>query len=81
MKTYIFVTFLMLTACSSLKNFQEQPVESLPNSTYKTTCNGIAEAWDSCFRKARRTCANGVSVLEENQTNDFVHRELSFTCK
>ena len=70
-----------LSACSSLQQFQEQPVEALLNNTYKTICNGIAEGWDSCFRKAKRTCANGYSLLDRNQTGDFVHRELSFSCK
>jgi hypothetical protein len=81
MKNYLLITSLMLTACTSLQNFQEQPVLSLSNNSYKTTCNGLAEGWDSCFRKAKRTCANGFIVGEKLQTNDFVHRELSFNCK
>jgi hypothetical protein len=64
-----------------MQNFQEQPVQILANNSYKTTCNGIAEGWDSCFRKALRTCASGYNVFEKVQTNDFVHRELSFSCK
>ena len=75
------IPIFLLSACISLQNFQEQPVEALPNNTYKTTCNGIAEGWDSCFRKAKRTCANGFVEIERIQTNDFVRRQLSFKCK
>jgi hypothetical protein len=81
MKNYILIVALLLSGCSSLQNFQEQPVLSLANNSYKTTCNGIAEGWDSCFRKAQRTCPTGYKVLDKAQTNDFVHRELSFNCK
>jgi hypothetical protein len=79
---YLFVfSVLFLSSCSSLQNFQEQPVQATANNGYKTTCNGLAEGWDSCFRKAKRTCPNGFIVGERLQTNDFVHRELSFSCK
>ena len=81
MKRLLIITLFLLNSCISLQNFQEQPVEALPNKNYKTTCNGIVEGWDSCFRKARRTCANGFTEIERIQTNDFVHRELSFSCK
>jgi hypothetical protein len=53
----------------------------MADKTYKTTCNGVAEGWDSCFRKAQRTCSNGYTVLDKVQKNDFVHRELRFSCK
>jgi hypothetical protein len=79
---YLFVfSVLFLSSCSSLQNFQEQPVKATHNNGYKTTCNGIAEGWDSCFRKAQRTCPNGYNILDRVQMNDFVHRELSFSCK
>jgi hypothetical protein len=81
MKNLMIISVVLLCACSSLQNFQEQPVMTLGNNSYKTTCNGIAEGWDSCFRKAKRTCPNGYSVLDRIQSGDFVHRELSFTCK
>lgn len=81
MKISFYISLLLLSACSSLQHFQEQPVLTLANNTYKTTCNGIAEGWDSCFRKAKRTCANGFAEIERIQTNDFVHRQLSFNCK
>jgi hypothetical protein len=81
MKKYPLLILLLLSAFSSFQHFQEQPVLSLANNAYKTTCNGIAEGWDSCFRKAQHTCPNGYSVLDKLQTNDFVHRELSFACK
>ena len=81
MKKLMIISAVLLSACSSLQNFQEQPVLSLANNSYKTTCNGIAEGWDSCFRKAQRTCPSGYKVLDKVQTNDFVHRELIFSCK
>ena len=81
MKYLFLLGFFFLSSCSSLQNFQEQPVLTLANNSYKTTCNGIAEGWDSCFRKAQRTCPTGYKVLDKIQTNDFVHRELSFSCK
>ena len=81
MKNYLLIVSLMLSACASFQNYQEQPVISLSNKSYKTTCNGMAEAWDSCFRKAQRTCQNGYNILDKRQTNDFVHRELIFSCK
>ena len=81
MKKLMIMFVVLLSACASFQNFQEQPVVFLSNNSYKTTCNGMAEAWDSCFRKAQRTCPNGYNVLDKVQTNDFVHRELSFSCK
>ena len=81
MKNLTIIIAVLLSACSSLQNYQEQPVVTLPDNAYKTTCNGMAEAWDSCFRKAQRTCPNGYTILDKMQMNDFVHRELSFSCK
>jgi hypothetical protein len=81
MKKYLIIASLFLGACSSLQTFQEQPVQAMPDNMYKTTCNGMAEAWDSCFRKAQRACPTGYKILDKVQTNDFVHRELSFSCK
>ena len=81
MKKHILIASLLFTGCTSLQTFQEQPVLTLANNTYKTTCNGIAEGWDSCFRKAQRTCPSGYKVLDKVQTNDFVHRELNFFCQ
>jgi hypothetical protein len=81
MKNLMIIFVVLLSACSSLQNFQEQPVVALSNNSYQTTCNGIAEGWDSCFRKAQRTCPTAYRILDKVQTNDFVHRELSFSCK
>jgi hypothetical protein len=81
MKNLMIISVVLLSACSSLHNFQEQPVLTLANNTYKTTCNGVAEGWDSCFRKAKRTCSNGFAIVAKEQKHDFVHRELSFSCK
>lgn len=80
MKYTFLLTFTFLTACESLSNFQEQPVESLSENQYKTTCHGISEGWDSCFRKAKRTCSNGYFLIEKKQLNDVVHREVTFKC-
>jgi hypothetical protein len=81
MTNCILIAALLVCACYSLQTFQEQPVQAMPDNTCKTTCNGMAEAWDSCFRKAQRTCHNGFVILEQIQSNDVVHRELSFSCK
>jgi hypothetical protein len=81
MKQCFLILIFFLSACTSLQNFQEQPVVALPNNSYKTTCNGMAEGWDSCDRKAKRTCPNDYIVMDRIQTGDFVHRELSFSCK
>lgn len=81
MKYCVILCSLLLNACLILGNYQEQSVLELGKDTYKTTCNGMAEGWDSCFRKAKKTCANGYSVIEKTQLNDLVHRELTFRCK
>jgi hypothetical protein len=81
MKKLMIMFVVLLSACSSLQNFQEQPVVALSSNSYQTTCNGIAEGWDSCFRKAKRTCSNGFAIVAKEQKHDFVHRELSFSCK
>lgn len=78
---YVFIIYsIILSACSSLSNYQQQPVIELNDNTYKATCNGIAESWDSCFRKAQKTCNSGYAVVEKTQLNDFVHREIVFKC-
>lgn len=81
MKYILIICAFVLSACSSLSNYQEQPVVDLGNNMYKTTCNGIAEGWDSCFRKAQNTCDKGYSIVEKKQLNDFVHREITFKCR
>jgi hypothetical protein len=80
MKYILIACSVFISACTSLTNFQEQPVLELGKDTYKTTCNGIAEGWDSCFRKAQKTCGNGYSVIDKTQLNDFVHREITYKC-
>lgn len=60
----------------------EQPVIQFRDAkTFKTTCNGVAEGWDSCFRKAKRTCSNGYEVIEKAGDTNGVMREIIFTCK
>lgn len=63
--TFISCLIFFLNACSSLMHFQEQPVQAMAENTYQTTCNGVAEGWDSCFRKAQRTCPSGYKVLDK----------------
>lgn len=75
------IVSLILGACSSLSNYQEQPVIELKENTFSTTCNGMAEAFDSCYRKAKRTCSDGYEVIEKKQLNDFVHRQITFKCR
>ena len=80
MKPLLMVFLLVLSACTSFQNFQEQPVVELGNKTYKTTCNGMAEGWDSCFRKAKRTCLSSYDLIEKIELNNFTHREMTFKC-
>ncbi len=73
---------VLLTSCSSLSNFQEQPVVPYGKAkTYKTTCSGLAEDWGSCHRKAKRTCANGYLVEDQNGDSSGIYREMIFACK
>jgi len=82
MNRLLIVGFVLLTACSSLTNFQEQPVVQYRDAkTYKTTCSGMAEDWGSCFRKAKRTCANGYEVIDKIQDSHGIVREMIFNCK
>jgi hypothetical protein len=82
MKCLFVLSVFFLTACSSLQNFQEQPVVSFGKAkSYKTTCSGLAEDWGSCHRKAKRTCANGYEVEDRNADSNGVNREMVFSCK
>jgi hypothetical protein len=81
MNKLLLACIALLTSCTSLNNFQEQPVQALANKAYKTTCSGLAEDWGSCHRKAKRTCANGYAVEDQNGDSSGVHREMIFTCK
>lgn len=81
-KTILISTCLFLAACSSLTNFQEQPVLQLrDNKMFKTTCSGMAEDWGSCHRKAKRTCSNGYEVTDKTAESNGIVREMIFTCK
>ena len=81
MSKLLFLVFVLLTSCASLSNFQEQPVVQFRDAkTFKTTCNGIAEDWGSCYRKAKRTCANGYEVSDKKQDGNGIVREMIFTC-
>jgi hypothetical protein len=76
MNKLLLACTLLLTSCSSLSNFQEQPVVPYGKAkTYKT------EVCGSCHRKAKLTCANGYEVENQNDDKSGVHREMIFTCK
>ena len=81
MNKLLLACIALLTSCTSLSNFQEQPVQALANKTYKTTCSGLAEDWGSCHRKAKKTCPSGYLVADQNADSNGVHREMVFTCK
>jgi hypothetical protein len=82
MNKFLLTYIVLLTSCTSLSNFQEQPVVPFGKAkNYKTTCSGLAEDWGSCHRKAKRTCANGYEVEDQNDDKSGVHREMVFSCK
>jgi len=82
MNKLLLISVMFLTSCASLTNFQEQPVVQYRDAkTYKTTCNGMAEDWGSCFRKASRTCSNNYEVIEKTQDSFGLHRDFTFSCK
>ena len=82
MNKLLLACIALLTSCTSLSNFQEQPVLPFEKAkTYKTTCSGLAEDWGSCHRKAKRTCDNGYAVTDQNDDKSGVHREMIFICK
>lgn len=81
MHKLLLSVLVFLTSCTSLSNFQEQPVVQFRDiKTFKTTCNGMAEDWGSCSRKAKRTCSNGYEVIERTQDSNGIFREIIFTC-
>lgn len=81
-KLLIICSCVLISACSSLTNFQEQPVVQLrDNKMFKTTCSGMAEDWGSCHRKAKRTCVNGYDVTDKTAESNGIVREMVFTCK
>ena len=82
MNKLLLACIALSTSCTSLSNFQEQPVVPFGKAkTYKTTCSGLAEDWGSCHRKAKRTCANGYEVEDRNADSNGVNREMVFSCK
>lgn len=82
MNKLFLACIILLTSCSSLSNFQEQPVVPYRDAkTFKTTCSGLAEDWGSCHRKAKRTCSNGYEVTDKKQESNGILREMIFTCK
>jgi len=84
MKIFSLLFLMVLNvACSSLMNAQEQPVELVDGKAniYSTTCSGMAETIGTCHQKAKRTCAQGYEVLNENLDSSGVHRGIRFQCK
>jgi hypothetical protein len=81
MRNLMIISVVLLSACSSLQNYQEQPVVTLGNNGYKTTCSGLAEDWGSCHRKAKKSCPSGYQVANQNADSNGVHRVMIFTCK
>ena len=81
MNKLLLACIALFTSCTSLSNFQEQPVQALANKTYKTTCSGLAEDWGSCHRKAKKTCPSGYLVANQNADSNGIHREMVFSCK
>jgi hypothetical protein len=82
MNKLLLACIVLLTSCSSLSNFQEQPVVPFRDAkTYKTTCSGMAEDWGSCNRKANRTCPKGYDVIEKQQDSNGIERSIIFSCK
>jgi len=82
MSKLFVLCFLFLTSCAQLMKGDEQPVIQFRDAkTFKTTCSGTVEDWGSCYRKAKRTCANGYEVTDRNQDSRGVVREMIFTCK
>lgn len=72
----------LIVGCAQLTKGAEQPVTQYRNSnSYKTTCNGIAEDWGSCNRKAMRTCQSGYITNQKMQDSQGINRTLEFSCK
>lgn len=82
MKFTLFGLVTLIVGCTQLTKGNEQPVMQYRNTnSYKTTCNGIAEDWGSCNRKAMRTCPKGYAIEDKLQDSQGVSRTLIFSCK
>lgn len=82
MKFILLGLMSLIVGCAQLTKGVEQPVIQYRNTnSYKTTCNGIAEDWGSCNRKAMRTCPNGYAIDQKVQDSQGVNRTLEFSCK
>jgi hypothetical protein len=83
MKFILLLSFVsLIVGCAQLTKGVEQPVTQYRNTnSYKTTCNGIAEDWGSCNRKAMRTCPSGYAIDQKVQDSQGVNRTLEFSCK
>lgn len=82
MSKIILLALFVLTSCAQLMKNSEQPVEAyIDANTFKTTCSGAVEHWDSCSRKANRTCPNGYKIVEKGQDGNGTIRSMIFSCK
>jgi len=84
MKIYVIFFLIALSiSCTALMNPQEQPVNLIDSKEkiYITTCSGMAETIGTCHEKAKRTCKQGYSLLNEILDNSGVHRQIRFQCK
>jgi hypothetical protein len=84
MKTYgILFLVALCISCTALMNPQEQPVNLIDSKSkiYSTTCSGFAENIGTCHEKARRTCKQGYTLLNEILDSSGVHRQIRFQCK
>ena len=84
MKLLLVLVPLILSGCYALSNPQgaAQAVRTLDlkTQTYRVTCNGAVEDWPNCFERAKKTCSNGYTQQERNQSPVGGKRELIFQC-
>jgi len=81
MKTInVLVLGIFLTGCQQLLNGQQQPVRSLKNNMYFTSCSGAVEDWASCNNKAQRTCQGDYSIIQKEESSTGNVRAITFQC-
>jgi hypothetical protein len=76
----VFVLVVILSGCQQLLEGQQQPVRSLKNNIYFTSCSGAVEDWASCNNKAMNTCTAGYVVIKKDENSTGTLRELTFQC-
>ena len=82
MKKSLYPLALMLVSCAQLMNGELQPVRPVNanKQTYFTTCSGAVEDWNSCYKKAQKTCVNGYTILSKNENANGGFRDMTFQC-